>query len=450
LSDGYVFSSEKLELTELIVSLVILSRAWEESERKSLRIRDVRERKRRAAREHLKPMGGQIPGWLRETRDGFEVIEDRAEVVRMIFRDCANGIGPHRLEARLNEKKVPTFNRRKKVWNRSFIRVLLSGRAVLGEMQPHRSIKDEKGKNVRVPDGDPIEGFYPAVVTEDLWYAAQEGIRSRRGTGGPVVAGAVPNLFAGKLARCAYCGSGMTYVNKGKGTYLVCENARRNLGCVRKTWNYRDLETSVLSFVIELDLRSITRKDDGRRATLDAQIAATRGRISELKERRETFYHLMTRTKDVDFVARGLDGIQVQLERLEAELAEHEQARRGLEPDRNALEDTKLLIDKLQREKDHEAFALRSAIRAKLRSVVDAILVSPAGSREGLNPWLKAFKVGEDARYFVVRLRGGDARIVVPSADDPARFDLQLVGGEPSGGIEVVTPRWKQRLRRKD
>jgi DNA invertase Pin-like site-specific DNA recombinase len=452
LSDGYVFVPDRLELTELIVSLVILSRAWEESERKSVRLRDVLERKRRAARERLEHMGGPILGWLRPSRDRkrLEVIEERAELVRSIFRDCANGIGPHRIEARLNARRAPTFRTRARVWNRSFIRSLLSGRAVLGEFQPHRDMKDEDGKTVRVPEGDVIKGYYPAIVTEELWHAAQQGLRQRRGTGGPSIAGCVPNLFTGGLAKCSYCMSRMSFVNKGKGSaYFVCESSRRGLGCVgRPWWGYRDFETSFLSFVTEFDWQAAFQGDDGRGAALDVAIQATRGRIAQLRERRETYHELMTRTKDVEFVARGLNEIQVELTRLEAELDEKGLERRALEPDRRALDDTRALIERLQTVRGEETFALRSAIKSRLRSLVDVVLVAPHGdvptmlraaalAREHGDAAVAQHieKTSDPRRRFIVVFRDGRMRAVYPSDDDPTRFTMQLTSSKDEGLI---------------
>ena len=51
------------------------------------------------------------------------------------------------------------------------------------------------------------------------------------------------NIFSG-IAKCAYCGSPMKFENKGPrpkgGTFLVCDGARRGLGCEIARWRYDD------------------------------------------------------------------------------------------------------------------------------------------------------------------------------------------------------------------
>jgi Recombinase len=63
---------------------------------------------------------------------------------------------------------VPAFGPSPK-WDQSTIHNMLRNRATIGEHQPKR-IRNGK----RVPDGNPIPGFYPAAIDESLFDAAQE------------------------------------------------------------------------------------------------------------------------------------------------------------------------------------------------------------------------------------------------------------------------------------
>ena len=59
----------------------------------------------------------------------------------------------------------------------------------------------------------------------------------------------------------------MRYVNRGKsGAYLVCDGARRGLGCEKTGWRYDQFEASFLSYVQELDLESIVVAKTRRRS----------------------------------------------------------------------------------------------------------------------------------------------------------------------------------------
>jgi DNA invertase Pin-like site-specific DNA recombinase len=108
LLDDRLYPAEReLELGEVILSLGIMSRARDESVHKSVRISAMWAQKRKTARE--KKMTATCPGWLRLSQDRktFEIIEDRAKVVRWIFRENANGQGIYRLSRKLNQNQTP-------------------------------------------------------------------------------------------------------------------------------------------------------------------------------------------------------------------------------------------------------------------------------------------------------------------------------------------------------
>lgn len=103
----------------------------------------------------------------------------------------------------------------------------------MGTHQPNK----QPGKGV-VPDGEPIPNYYPAVVTEQEWHAAQAALQAHGGDfdvsgkfrrGGKGVRGAgrkgigEPNLFPG-LLHCALTGERLNIVHafgrKGDGERL--------------------------------------------------------------------------------------------------------------------------------------------------------------------------------------------------------------------------------------
>ncbi|MEX0741792.1 MAG: recombinase family protein, partial [Phycisphaeraceae bacterium] len=75
----------------------------------------------------------------------------------------------------MNRDQVPPIGGRADSWYASYVRKILFNRAVLGEMQPH-VMRDGK----RIPQGQPIEAFFPAVVDKALWHRAHRAIKSRR------------------------------------------------------------------------------------------------------------------------------------------------------------------------------------------------------------------------------------------------------------------------------
>jgi DNA invertase Pin-like site-specific DNA recombinase len=243
LDDERVFRRGEVKFEDLIISIAKMSRANEESARKSDRLAQAWKAKRAAIGR--KKLTARCPSWLRLTEDrtNFEVVEDRAAIVRRIFSEAAEGLGTFTIVRRLNMDGVPTFTG-KGGWQNSTVNKILSGGAAAGTFQPSKLVN---GK--REPDGEPIKGYFPRIVKNNVFEAAQRGRLQRKtrpepgkvGSGGPK-GKHFTNLFS-KLAVCDYCGKPMHYQNKGtppKGqSYLVCSSAVGNSGCDRTgRWRY--------------------------------------------------------------------------------------------------------------------------------------------------------------------------------------------------------------------
>jgi DNA invertase Pin-like site-specific DNA recombinase len=139
--------------------------------------------RREAARSKGETATRRLPAWVEE-RDGVRLaIPDRAAVIRRIFTLSAAGYGVYSIRRLLHQEGVPAFGEprvregRKRPafsgrWTISYIQAILADRRVLGEWQP----KDSEGN----PEGDPIPGYYPQVVTPDEWEASRAGARDRR------------------------------------------------------------------------------------------------------------------------------------------------------------------------------------------------------------------------------------------------------------------------------
>jgi DNA invertase Pin-like site-specific DNA recombinase len=164
------------------------------------------EKRKRAAKAKT-PHGRMCPAWLdavshpnpkdpkRVVTDQYLVNEERAEVVRFIFERAGAGDGAMRIGTLLRQDEVAPFPLRsgpkeRADWSPSCIRNILNSRAVLGEYQP--TSKDPSGR--AVPIGPPIPEFYPAIVSEEAFAAAQAAQRGRRKKGGCRPA-AEANLF---------------------------------------------------------------------------------------------------------------------------------------------------------------------------------------------------------------------------------------------------------------
>ena len=263
LIDDHIYSNEELNLNDLMMSLMSLHRANEESEVKSKRLKAVWAAKRSTA-SHIK-MTSSCPHWLRlkDDRSGFDILSDKAKAVRKVYELYLNGMGKAAIARHLNEAEVLPIGT-SNGWHHSYITKLLKNIAVIGNFQPHHT-ESIDGKRKDVPDGQPIEGYYPPIIDRATFYRAQKQReshalpRGRRGEG-------FPNLLRG-IAKCQFCGGTMHYISKGKrrGTsgrpdvYLQCSNAKRRVaGCLHTSlWNYYAVEYFVIHGISDIDFTKL-------------------------------------------------------------------------------------------------------------------------------------------------------------------------------------------------
>ena len=153
----------------------------------SYRIKSHFDEARKQARANGKALSGHLPAWL-EDKDTPK--PEAVKTIKYIFRRVIDGIGAHRLTAELEEKGMKSFGVSGR-WNQTYLRAFIRNRAVLGEYQPH--INDEQGK--RQPIGEVIEGYYPKIIDEKTWLAANAALDNRATERGP--SRDFVNLFTG-------------------------------------------------------------------------------------------------------------------------------------------------------------------------------------------------------------------------------------------------------------
>jgi DNA invertase Pin-like site-specific DNA recombinase len=234
LSDGRVYTNESLSGDPLsfMMAFMVMIRANEESATKSRRLAQAWKEKRRLAASGTSPMTSVAPAWLRldQARAVYDVVEDRAEVVRRMFAMTLDGVGQHQIAETFNREGIAPFGRGK-YWHRSYVKKVLENPAVIGTFTPH--VMDRTGTKKKRVAQSPITNYYPAVVMESVFHDVQaQRVGSlqvaRQGGKHPIA-----NVLAG-LAQCPDCGSTMTRVAKGpRGgkAKLVCTRAKTGAGC---------------------------------------------------------------------------------------------------------------------------------------------------------------------------------------------------------------------------
>lgn len=319
--DGQIYQKGQMVTNNLITSLVIMQRSYEESHMKSIRIATAWNQKRKNV--ETQKLTSMCPGWLSldKVENRFDVDEYKSSVVRRIFEYSANGLGAYSIARTLNSTKTPPFGKGVG-WHISSVKKLLKNRAVIGEHQPCRLVN---GKRQEI--GEPIDGYYPPIIENDLFHRAAIGINTRALRSGGRSGEHMSNLFAGMIY-CGYCKSKVRMLNKGNGPkggrYLLCSDAHRRLNCTSTSWKYSDFETLLLTYVRELDLQTLLSSPDAEneRKRTQEKIQSLEGAKLELKNRITRAYDSLANISlDIGIVGERMKDDQLKINALDDEIA---------------------------------------------------------------------------------------------------------------------------------
>jgi DNA invertase Pin-like site-specific DNA recombinase len=284
LADNQEYSYERSNenWSSLIMSIVIMSRANEESAIKSSRIRSSWDAKRKNITN--KRLTSRCPYWLKPTagENGFEFVPERVEVVKRVFKLSQEGVGNATIVKTLNSERVPLFSAKTDGWQNSYIQKILSNPAVYGELQMNLQ------RDGAMTPVETVTDYYPAIMSKEEWLIAAATRAARRTRGGVSKGKHLSNLFSG-LLRCGYCGGAMNMGGNSKklaggvvkeSKYIACSNARRGLGCNYVQWEYTDFERLVLQFCKEVDLAQVL----GVNRNAEAEIHNAKIRLEMIKQ----------------------------------------------------------------------------------------------------------------------------------------------------------------------
>jgi hypothetical protein len=273
LTNQETYSRDRLRKEPYAIYGVIseLIRANQESFYKGQRVADAKERKRvRLAQGQLDgPYTRQTPGWLRwsdETR-AYELIPERAEIVRSIFARADEGWGLDRIARDLNRREVETWGegkRKSAYWRGSYVRKIVSSKAPIGLFTPVRSTRDEDSRARRDVPFDPVP-LFPAAVDEDVYWRVVRRFQTTAPRGRNAFI--EPASIVAGVAKCCTCGGSMIRVSKGRSkgklyVYLLCSKAHEKAkGCEYLPVRYEDVVEALTVNVEALVLHAPGGKD---------------------------------------------------------------------------------------------------------------------------------------------------------------------------------------------
>ncbi|HBN8460393.1 TPA: recombinase family protein [Pseudomonas aeruginosa] len=296
LDEKQIFTAESISSIDYIKAVLKFDLAHEESKDKSKKGKDNWKFKKEALRNSQNPQIERLnftktlPLWLEKTDAEIVVNEQKAETIRLIFRLCIENNGYMRIATHLNQSKTPRLDASNGPWTLDIVKRLLHNRALLGEYQPRKTVEIEgRARPIYVPnEEDPIKGVYPAVIDEDTFNAAHNGLTSRKSTGGGRRAD-MPNLFV-KLLKCDECGGSIKFQrhnNKYKDYYyLKCFNSLYG-HCVSlgtRSWRYDHFEEMFFKFSGKLNLDEIFKKNEQSKI-IQKEITALTAKHNKKKEK---------------------------------------------------------------------------------------------------------------------------------------------------------------------
>jgi DNA invertase Pin-like site-specific DNA recombinase len=261
-----------MDFGRLMMMLWELARGHGESKRKSGLLAEVWTEKKQQARAGRTPYGKMCPAWLELVDGHYRVKEDAGRAVRKIFQWCVHGKGVGTILTCLNREGIPPIGRTGE-WDRGYVGKILNNPAVYGLYQPHI------GNKKRKPEGEPVPGYYPAVIEESLFHAAQSARKAReRKSGRPAVTAVNP--FSGLLWSASDGSKLQVYGCKGY-KYLISTAAvaKKREGVVWQTFPLPVFVTAVLAHLRELQASELF-SDPGA-----ARVNELTGRLGDVERR---------------------------------------------------------------------------------------------------------------------------------------------------------------------
>jgi DNA invertase Pin-like site-specific DNA recombinase len=437
----YSVESCRGNFLNLLEPLFIMYRANEESATKSYRLSQVWGQRKRRAIEDGEVLTRMTPAWIEVVEeDGklkYRLIPDRARTVRHIVLWSIEGLGVQKILKRLNDEpgEYPCFSRTG-IWGERYLTRILCNPATFGQYQPH-VIDAETGK--KKPQGEPVKGYFPAVVSETEFSHSRSLMvkRDRRG-GRPSSDPAHENLFthlvwlAGDRARMTMrtVKPAPSVPNRSLLRYLVSSTKKTGtmLRGQARSFPFEAFEKAVLTNVLELKLTDIA--DPSLAGELEERIKNLTGELTELDHKIEMLAGKINE-KGVSQTAMGryMEWFEQATAEKEEKITELEQLKQDAASGRpETMGEVQTMVEMLFNATTAEEVAkIRRRLKTRLKSLIETIWVH-----------IERFGHGCFCCHYQIFLKGGSRRdghvwsrtyrgLRLPPPDDVAIVNLEEV-----------------------
>lgn len=411
-SDEKVYSRESLKANpmDLLQSLLIMWRAYEESATKSKRVRDAIRRQClgwQAGTYRGLISYGNRPSWLQVVDGKWQFVEESAAAVRLAISLYLAGQGTIKICQQLHEQgmKISEANP-----TTGFLLRLLASPALRGEK--HLDVDGE----VFV-----LEGYYPRLVDEPTWQALREAAAARARPGCSGIRGDIPAvLTGGGVTVCGYCGvimksQTMNTKRKPDGSLadghrrLQCGNAGTGKGClVKGSCSAAPIERAIIRYCSDMvNLRSLYRGDNG--ALPRAELASSAAELAKVDRQLQ---RLADALLDDDgpaptTIVKRVRELEEQKARLEQQVAQAERALAELA--RADLEGADERWRNIAEGVEALDYTARTQARKLINDTFERIVVWHSGTRPDSTP--------KGALDVLLKARGGGSRLLHVTSD---------------------------------
>ena len=386
LMDGQIYERGR-DFTQMIISLTVMSRGHEESARKSFNSKNNHDRNRQDMLAGLPRFQSGCVGWIDQirvpgSRDCKFALNHHAKTVQRIFELADQGVGALRIARILNDASTPPLKAvGTKWWETTVVRILHNETAI-GTLQVNDTIDGKL-----VPMGEPIKSYYPAAVSEELFWRVQRNKAKARSSGRKGLS--FTNLFP-MTTRCEHCGGGLGLVRsttKGDYQYYRCKQRYEDDNCQGPSalFPYNALEAAILDHVAEFYLDNDMSRRSGTtpRDTVVEAIATIEARLYDLeKERKNTLAMAGVVEFDEDRaeLQATLRSLRPQIDQVRAELSERQSELQEIDDKQSQMTD---VVDMIAKERaiwangsHDEVFVSRSRVSQSIRNFVHDICVN--------------------------------------------------------------------------
>jgi DNA invertase Pin-like site-specific DNA recombinase len=372
--EGGFYTNETLQANILGVLEILMKGqlAFEESQKKSERVRDGHAKSKAKAFAGTGAIKWRLPGWVTLDEATGKPIEipERGDIVRLICQMSAEGHGTRSIAKHLNESGYQSwghFYRQKPGWEPTSITRMILSPSIEGDYLPAGVSEDKR-----------VIGFYPKVVDADLAARARAGLKTRVETGGPAKQRA--NLFTGVM-KCSVCGGRMVLQPNQTGRtrvdYARCMNAKRGLCSMKSMFNYTKFEKVAVDAVLHLALDDSYFRQDSDVNRIAVQLAEAKKKLEEQQRLAANTRAMVTRFPDDPGFMDDYTKLRNEVVRLETEVnrlaGEHLIAKGQVDPQehlRRVLDIKDAIYDADEAIRIPARLKVREAMRANVGQVI--------------------------------------------------------------------------------